>query len=207
MPTHVPVFVLTTLLLAMLPGASQALMIRQVLEGGRRTVRGTLAGNATGFLLWSTAAAAGLSAVLLASPTAYAALRIAGGVVLMILGVKTIRTALTAVSARPPREDGRRTGFAGGYLTGLITNLGNPKAGVFAVSVLPQFVTAEGPVFLSTVALGALWALVSASWYTLLTWTVGRGRALVSRPAVLRGLSVTTGVVLLGLGVAVMAGV
>ncbi|MFF0311954.1 LysE family translocator [Streptosporangium sp. NPDC004379] len=201
-----PVFILTTLLLAMLPGASQALMVRQVLEGGRRTVRGTLAGNATGFLLWSTAAAAGLSAVLLASPTAYAALRIAGGVVLMILGVKTIRTALATVSARPPREDGRRTGFAGGYLTGLITNLGNPKAGVFAVSVLPQFVTAEGPVFLSTVALGALWALVSASWYTLLTWAVGRGRALVSRPAVLRGLSVTTGVVLLGLGAAVMAG-
>ncbi|TMR94903.1 LysE family translocator [Nonomuraea basaltis] len=205
MPTHVPVFIATTLLLAMLPGASQALMIRQVLEGGR-TLRGTLAGNATGFLLWSTAAAAGLSAVLLASPTAYAVLRIAGGIVLMILGVNTLRTALTTVSTRPPHEGGRRTGFAGGYLTGLITNLGNPKAGVFAVSVLPQFVTAKGPVFLSTVALGALWALVSASWYMLLTWAVSRGRALVSQPTVLRGLSVATGVVLLGLGAAVAAG-
>ncbi|GAA1649421.1 LysE family translocator [Nonomuraea maheshkhaliensis] len=207
MPTHVPVFLATTLLLAMLPGASQALMIRQALEGGRRTLQGTLAGNASGFLLWSTAAATGLSAVLLASPAAYAALRIAGGVVLMILGVNTLRTALTPISARPSREEGRRTGFAGGYVTGLITNLGNPKAGVFAVSVLPQFVTAQGPVFLSTVALGALWALVSASWYALLTWAVGRGRALVSRPAVLRGLSVITGVVLLGLGIAVAAGV
>ncbi|WP_030611674.1 LysE family translocator [Streptomyces achromogenes] len=207
MPTHVPAFLVTTLLLAMLPGASQALMIRQVLEGGRRTLRGTLAGNASGFLLWSTAAAAGLSAVLLASPIAYAVLRIAGGVVLMILGVKTLRTALTTVSARPPREGGGRPGFVGGYLTGLSTNLGNPKAGVFAVSVLPQFVTENGPVFLSTVALGALWALVSASWYALLTWAVGRGRALVSKPAVLRGLSVTTGAVLLGLGAAVAAGV
>ncbi|WP_414166722.1 LysE family translocator [Streptoverticillium reticulum] len=207
MPTHVPVFIATTLLLAMLPGASQAMLIRQVLEGGQRTVRGTLAGNATGFLLWSTAAAAGLSAALLASPRAYAVLRIAGGIVLMILGVNTLRTALTTASTRPLRESGRRTGFAGGYLTGLSTNLGNPKAGVFAVSVLPQFVTANGPVFLSTVALGALWALVSASWYLLLTWAVGRGRALVSRPTVLRGLSVTTGVVLLGLGAAVAAGV
>lgn len=208
MPTHVPVFIATTLLLAMLPGASQALMIRQVLEGGQRTLRGTLAGNASGFLLWSTAAAAGLSAVLLASPTAYAVLRIAGGVVLMILGVKTLRTALTTtVSTRPPSAGGRGTGFAGGYLTGLITNLGNPKAGVFAVSVLPQFVTSKGPVFLSTVALGALWALVSASWYMVLTWVVSRGRALVSRPVVLRGISVTTGVVLLGLGAAVAAGV
>ncbi|MEV4755107.1 LysE family translocator [Micromonospora sp. NPDC049559] len=208
MPTHVPVFVATTLLLAMLPGASSALMIRQVLEGGQRTLRGTLAGNASGFLLWSTAAAAGLSAVLLASPTAYALLRIAGGVVLMVLGAKTLWTALTTtVSTRPSYEGGRGTGFAGGYLTGLMTNLGNPKAGVFAVSVLPQFVTSKGPVFLSTVALGALWALVSASWYMLLTWAVSRGRALVSQPTALRGITVTTGVVLLGLGAAVAAGV
>ncbi|MFD0533515.1 LysE family translocator [Actinomadura luteofluorescens] len=187
MPTHVPVFIVTTLLLAMLPGASQALMIRQVLDGGQRTLRGTLAGNASGFVLWSTAAAAGLSAVLLASPAAYTVLRIAGGIVLMILGVRTLRTALTTVSAPTSYDGERSTGFAGGYLTGLITNLGNPKAGVFAISVLPQFVTEEGPVFLSTVALGALWALVSASWYMLLTWAVGRGRALVSRPTVLRG--------------------
>ncbi|WP_049557650.1 LysE family translocator, partial [Nonomuraea sp. SBT364] len=100
MPTHVPVFIATTLLLAMLPGASQALMIRQALEGGQRTLQGTLAGNASGFLLWSTAAAAGLSAVLLASPTAYAVLRIAGGIMLMILGAKTLRTALTTVPTR-----------------------------------------------------------------------------------------------------------
>ncbi|MDN3260680.1 hypothetical protein QWJ26_12820 [Streptomyces sp. CSDS2] len=51
MPTHVPAFLVTTLLLAMLPGASQALMIRQALEGRRHTLRGTLAGNASGFLL------------------------------------------------------------------------------------------------------------------------------------------------------------
>ncbi len=208
MPTHVPVFIATTLLLAMLPGASAALMIRQVLEGGQRTLQGTLAGNATGFLLWSTAAAAGLSAVLLASPTAYTALRIAGGIVLMYLGVKTLRATInTTVSTTPTDKGERSTGFGSGYLIGLSTNLGNPKAGVFAISVLPQFVTAKGPVFLSTVALGVVWALVSASWYMLLTWAVGRGRALVSQPTVLRGLSVTTGVVLLGLGAAVAAGV
>ncbi len=208
MPTHVPVFIATTLLLAMLPGASAALMIRQVLEGGQRTLQGTLAGNATGFLLWSTAAAAGLSAVLLASPTAYTALRIAGGIVLIYLGVKTLRTTInTTVSTTPTDKGERSTGFASGYLIGLSTNLGNPKAGVFAISVLPQFVTAKGPVFLSTVALGVVWALVSASWYMLLTWAVSRGRDLVSKPTVLRGLGVTTGVVLLGLGAAVAAGV
>lgn len=89
---------------------------------------------------------------------------------------------------------------------GLGTCLGNPKAGVFAVSVLPQFVTTQGPVFLSSLALAAVWALVTACWYLQFTWLVDRGRALVSRPAVQRRLGLATGVVLLPLGVAVAAG-
>ena len=93
-----------------------------------------------------------------------------------------------------------------GYGAGLATNLANPKAGVFAISLLPQFVTTSGPVFLSTLALGTIWALVTACWYVLFTWTVDRGRALVSKPEVLRGLQFSTGAVLSLLGIAVAAG-
>ncbi|MDT0468875.1 hypothetical protein [Streptomyces gibsoniae] len=59
MPRHLPAFLVTTWLLAMLPGAGQAVMIRQVLAGGLRTARGSIAGNAAGLLLGSMAAAAG----------------------------------------------------------------------------------------------------------------------------------------------------
>lgn len=208
MPTHLPLFLITTWLLAMLPGAGQALMVRQTLEGGPRLTRPTIAGNATGLLIWSTAAAAGLSAVLLANPRAYAAVRIAGGIVLVVLGVQTLRAARNAPETSAAADPGHhRPGTRGAYLAGLGTNLGNPKAGVFAVSVLPQFVTADGPVLVSSIALGVIWALVNACWYLLFTWAVGRGRALVSRPAVRRGLSIATGVVLLALGVAVAGGV
>lgn len=209
--SNLPAFLLTTWLLAMLPGAGQAVMVRQVLAGGLRGARGTIAGNASGLVLWSVAAAAGLSAVLMASPRAYAAVRIVGGIVLVTLGVRTL---LAARSAPPGVDEAEgaagvsagRGGFRGGYLMGLGTCLGNPKAGVFAVSVLPQFVTTTGPVFLASTALGVLWALVNACWYLLFTWLVNRGRALVSRPAVQRRLSVATGVVLLLLGVAVATG-
>ncbi|MEU2630167.1 LysE family translocator [Kitasatospora sp. NPDC007106] len=207
MPTNLPVFLVTTWLLAMLPGAGQALMIRQTLEGGPRLARATVAGNATGLVLWSTAAAAGLSAVLLADPGAYAVVRAAGGFVLIALGAATLRTA-----RRPPEANTTRPGRGlrsrwSAYGAGLGTNLGNPKAGVFAVSVLPQFVTADGPVLLSSIALGVVWAMVNATWYLLFTWAVGRGRALVSRPAVRRALGIVTGVVLLVLGAAVAGGV
>jgi threonine/homoserine/homoserine lactone efflux protein len=197
----------TTWLLAMLPGPGQALMIRQVLGGGRRAAWGCVAGNASGLLLWSTAAALGLSAVLLANPQLYAAVRIVGGVVLFLLGVTTLRAARAGAPAHPDGAQGRTTGLRAGYLTGLGTCLGNPKAGVFAVSVLPQFVTEHGPVLLSSIALGALWALVTVGWYVLFTWAVARGRDLLARPAAHRALGMATGVVLLLVGTAVVTGI
>ena len=145
-PTHLPVFVITTWLLAMLPGAGQALMVRQTLEGGSRLARATIAGNATGLVIWSTAAAAGLSAVLLANPGAYAVVRIAGGIVLIALGISTLRAARPTSTAPAEFATTRQPSWWSAYSAGLGTNLGNPKAGVFAVSVLPQFVTADGPV-------------------------------------------------------------
>ncbi|MEU7825718.1 LysE family translocator [Catellatospora sp. NPDC049133] len=206
MPTNVALFVGTTWLLAMLPGAGQALMLRQTLHGGPRLAWASIAGTCTGLLVWTVAAAAGLSAVLLANPDAYTLLRLAGGVVLALLGIGT----LLSLRRRPtdlgsPPERGSR-GRWGAYTAGLATNLGNPKAGVFAISLLPQFVTQDGPVFASSVALGALWALVTAAWYVLFTWAVNRGRTLVSQPAVHRRLQLLTGGTLVCLGAAVALG-
>jgi threonine/homoserine/homoserine lactone efflux protein len=207
MPTHVPLFIATTWLLAMLPGAGQALMLRQTLHGGQRTAWASIAGTCTGLLAWTTAAAAGLSAILLANPDAYIVLRIAGGIVLAALGVSTLLSA----RRRTPASTSASTGSGGpgywrAYAAGLATNLGNPKAGVFAISLLPQFIT-EGPVFASSIALGALWAFVTASWYMLFTWAVNRGRALASKPAVHRRLRLLTGGTLLCLGAAVAIGI
>ncbi|GAA2366075.1 amino acid transporter [Catellatospora methionotrophica] len=207
MPTHLPLFIGTTWLLAMLPGAGQALMLRQTLHGGPRAAWASIAGTCTGLLAWTVAAAAGLSAVLLANPHAYQALRVAGGVVLAVLGLSTLRSVRRRPAFDPSPSAGvRTTGYWGAYTAGLATNLGNPKAGVFAISLLPQFVTHDGPVFASSVALGALWALVTAAWYVVFTWTVNRGRTLVSKPAVHRGLQLLTGGTLLCLGAAVALG-
>lgn len=182
-------------------------MIRQTLEGGPRSARATIAGNATGLVIWSAAAAAGLSAVLLADPAAYAVVRVAGGLVLIVLGITTLRAARRGPDSSSTSAETEPTSWWRAYTAGLGTTLGNPKAGVFAVSVLPQFVTADGPVLISSIALGVTWALVNACWYLLFTWAVGKGRALVSRPAVRRMLSMVTGLVLLILGAAVASGV
>lgn len=202
MPVNLTAYVVTCALLAMLPGAGQALMLRQTLTLGPRAAWATIAGTCTGLLVWSVAAA-GLSAVLLANPTAFAVLRAAGGVVLVALGISSLRTMLRlrrATEPDPPAPARRA------YLAGLGVNLGNPKAGVFALAFIPQFIAPPGPVFATAVLLGLLWALTTAAWYVVFVAAVDRGRSIVSRPAVRTGLHALTGVVLIALGAGVALG-
>lgn len=205
MPAHLPLFMITTWLLAMLPGPGQALMIRQTLTGGVGVARATIAGTATGLFIWSTAAGAGLSAVLLAQPRAMAAARLAGGLLLCGLGLATLLARPAAAQSAPGAGAARPAGRWRGYLAGLGTSLGNPKAGVFAVPVLPQF-AARGAMLGASLTLGAVWALVTGAWYLLFPWAAGRSRKLLQRPSAHRALAVVTGAVLLVLGAAVAAG-
>jgi threonine/homoserine/homoserine lactone efflux protein len=201
MPTHLVAFITTVALLAMLPGANNAAVTRQTLMHGRRAGLLAVAGASTGILIWAAAAAIGLSAVLLANPNAYLVIRLGGAAVLIALGAQ----ALWALRGRPapsvPRHSGRRN-----FAVGVAASLGNPKAGVVAVSLIPQFVTADGPVLVSSIALGGLWAIISGAWFCLYVWTVDKGRARVSRPRVQRLMQATTGLTMVGLGIAVAVG-
>lgn len=210
MPTHLAAFITTVALLAVLPGANNASITRQTLAAGRRAGLLTVAGTSTGILIWASAAAVGLSAVLLANPAAYLAIRIGGAAVLCGLGAQSLWALRRRPGAKPapgsepaPR---RATPRGRGFFIGVASSLGNPKAGVVAVSLIPQFVTAGGPVLASSIALGAIWAAVSGTWFSLYVWTVDKGRAQVTRPATQRVMQAATGVTMLGLGVAVAVG-
>lgn len=206
--TMLATFVVTTWLLAMLPGVGQALMLRQTLVHGRTTALATIAGTSCGLVLWSLAAAGGLSAVLLTNDLAYAALRWSGGLFLAYVGARSL---LASGPVQPSHADDDRPEVGprlrGAFAAGLATNLGNPKAGVFAISLLPQFVPATGPVFLTTAGLGVVWAVVTGAWYVLFVCLVQRWRGLVTRPSTQRLLNRTTGVVLLALGTGVVLGI
>jgi threonine/homoserine/homoserine lactone efflux protein len=201
MPIHLAAFVATVALLAMLPGANNAAITRQTLLAGRSAGLLTVAGSSTGILVWAGAAAVGLSGVLLANPGAYLALRLAGAAVLVLLGAQALWAARRPIV---PSAEGGRAGRRS-FVAGLATSLGNPKAGVVAVALVPQFVTAHGPVLVSSMALGVVWATVSGAWFCLYVWTIDKVRARASRPRVQRLLRAVTGVVLLGLGIAVAA--
>jgi threonine/homoserine/homoserine lactone efflux protein len=83
---------------------------------------------------------------------------------------------------------------------GLIANLTNPKAAVFALSFLPQFVHPGRPALPALMSLAVLWALVDAAWFTLVIWFIGKARTYFTRATIWRRLTRISGAVLIGLG-------
>ncbi len=187
-------------LVAASPGPSTVLIIRQSLHS-RRSGFLTVLGNETGVFVWGVVAAFGLTALLTASEVAYDVMRVVGAVVLVGFGIQTLRAARRSKGQQESvaEEDGGRTGWAS-YRAGLLLNLANPKAAVFALSFLPQFVPDGAPHLPAMVGLAALWAVYEIGYYGLYVWFVGRMKSLLSRAGVRRRLEQVSGGVLLLLG-------
>jgi len=204
MLTSVVAFVGAAFLIAMVPGPSTAVILRRAVLNGRASGIATVLGNECGVLLWGLAAAFGLSAMLLASRIAYDGMRVVGAAVLVGMGVRALWTARreapdtapVAAAAVPHRR---------AYWQGLVTNFANPKAGVFAVSFLPQFVPHGAPVLPTLIAFSVIWAAVDLIWYLPLVWLAGRVRGVFQRRSVRRRMEQISGVVLVGLGLRLAA--
>ncbi|GHD56311.1 lysine transporter LysE [Streptomyces mirabilis] len=90
--------------------------------------------------------------------------------------------------------------FGAAYWQGLVTNFANPKAGVFAVSFLPQFVPQGAPVLPTLLAFSVIWAVIDLLWYLPLIWLAGRVRGVLQRRSIQRRMEQISGAVLVGLG-------
>lgn len=209
MPSSLLAFLGACTLIAASPGPSTVLIIRQSVRS-RRAGMMTVLGNETGVFLWGLLAAFGLTALLAASQLAYDVMRYTGAVVLVWFGVQALRAArrgdaegFAAESADKPAS-GRGSDFAS-YRSGLLLNLANPKAAVFAMSFLPQFVPASAPKLPTMVALAAVWAVYEVGYYGVYVWFVGRLKRVLSRAGVRRRLEQVSGCVLVALGVRLAA--
>jgi threonine/homoserine/homoserine lactone efflux protein len=193
-------FLLASILVTVVPGADMALVTRQVLVGGQSLARRTIAGNLTGILVHGVALAAGLSALIVASATAYTTVKLAGAVYLVWLGVQAIR------SARRPAPAVDLSGAAPrrAFLAGLISTVLNPKPALFFLTFLPQFVDpGRGAVLPQTLTLAGIHVVVGLVWLTFYAYLVDRARAALTAPRVKAWLERSTGALLVALGVRV----
>jgi threonine/homoserine/homoserine lactone efflux protein len=183
------------------PGQDTALTIRSTLLGGLRAGVLTALGVSTGQALWTLAASAGITALLLASEPAFFAVKLAGAIYLVFLGGQMLVHALRR-SPDPLRVTRSSGGLppATAYRQGVVSNLGNPKMAVFFTSLLPQFAPESGPRFAAFLALGLCFCVMTAAWLTAYAFAVARAKHVLQRPRIRRVLDGLTGAVLLALG-------
>jgi threonine/homoserine/homoserine lactone efflux protein len=184
------------------PGQDTALTIRNTLLGGRRAGISTAAGVAAGQAIWTVGASLGLTAVLVASETAFAAIRLAGAAYLVYLGARSIWLAITGGRAGTGAGAGVRPGLAASAALrqGVISNLGNPKMVIFFSSLLPQFVPASSSPLVRMVALGLVFVSMTFGWLTLYAAVVDRASGFLTRGRIRRAFDAITGAILVLFG-------
>ncbi len=185
------------------PAADFALVSRRALSAGARAAIITASGICSGVLVWGALSALGVAAIVTASADAYAMLRLAGAAYLVFLGIQALLRARRLAAAKGTQDDSAACEVPGGFRQGLVTNLLNPKVGIFYSAVLPQFVSHRDPILLVSLLFAALHALMGMSWYSFSALVLSRGRRVFTRPRARAALEATTGAVLIGLGLRV----
>ena len=194
------VFVATALVLLAIPGPAVLYVVSRSIDQGRKAGLASVLGITSGTLVHITAAAVGLSSLVLASKVAFGAVRYVGAAYLVFLGVRRLLTGTEEeiVADRAPRP------FRRLYVQGVVVNLLNPKTIVFIFAFIPQFVDVKaGHVWLQVILLGLTFAglgLVSDSLYAVAAGSVAD--RLRGSPGMARFERWFGGSVLIGLGLA-----
>ena len=161
-------------------------------------------------MLWGLVASVGLGTLLAASHVAYGIVRTAGACYLIFLGVKMLLRKHPLVSASgdvgsaPVPANHVSAGGPRWFVRGLLTNLLNPKVGVFYVTFLPQFIPAGGSVTSFSVLLAAIHASEGILWFSLLTLAMRPLARWLSRASVAQSLDRAMGTLLVGFGIGLL---
>ncbi|MCU1749575.1 LysE family translocator [Pseudomonas sp. 6D_7.1_Bac1] len=204
-PTHdLLIFAAASLLLVLTPGPNMIYLISRSICQGRKAGVTSLLGVVSGFFVHLFAAAAGLTAVFMAVPMAYEALKWAGALYLLWMAWQAVKPgARSPFEAQQLPPDSSRKLMLMGFLTSAL----NPKIAVFYLSVFPQFISPEhGSVFTQSIALGLTQISVSFTVNLLIAlFAAGIASWFVNNPTWLAVQRYFMGFVLTGLAVRLMA--
>jgi threonine/homoserine/homoserine lactone efflux protein len=199
------VFAAVMAALIAVPGPSVLFTISRALTAGRRLALFTVVGNELGLCVQLVAVAFGLGAVVERSAQVYAAVKWAGAVYIVYLGVQAVRHRQSAAAVLAGRATLMPPGRA--VRDGFVVGVTNPKTIVFFVATLPSFISREPghlPIPMQMLLVGAMFPAIAIVLDSL--WAVAADTArrwLVHSPRRLALLGGTGGLVMIGLGVGI----
>jgi threonine/homoserine/homoserine lactone efflux protein len=197
-------------LITVIPGTDTALVLRYTLSQGRRHAYIAALGMISGAFVWGAAAATGVSALLTVSTVAYDVLRYAGAAYMAWLGVTLWRASF--VKNRGTTNDGGEAPLGLAHLAyeplgrtwakGLVSNLLNPKYGMFCIAVIPQFLVPGVPPVWMGLMLTVVSNIEAIIWFIAIVAAAHFFRKWLEGPAFRKWIDRVTGTVLGAFGVA-----
>ncbi len=197
---HFWTFLAAGILLNLTPGVDTMYILGRSMSSGMKAGILSALGISTGSMLHTLAAATGLSLVLSASATAFHVVKYFGAAYLVYLGVQMLFASRSIVS----RKDGRQSvNYKRIYLSGILTNVLNPKVALFFLAFLPQFIDQAYPTpFFSFLVLGAIFITTGTIWCLLLAVFAAKISALFKKnESTSKLLNRLSGLLFIGLGV------
>jgi len=199
-PPAVGLFVVAALALLLVPGPAVLYVVARSLHQGRRAGLASVLGIHVGTIVHIAAATLGLSALVVSSAAAFTAVKIAGAVYLVGLGLWTLLSRRAESEVALGGERNLRRAFA----QGIVVNVLNPKTALFFLAFLPQFVDADAAHPAVQIAfLGVLFALLGLVTDSLWALAAGTAGGVLRRSRrFVRAQRYVTGSVYVGLGAA-----
>jgi threonine efflux protein len=179
------------------PGPSFFVITQFSLGGKRRSARSVALGISTGSVVWALLAMFGVAALLASADWLYLAIRIAGAVYLIVLGIKLLLGAVRPATARIASATAMRPTRA--WQAGLITSLTNPKSGAFWTSVFATTFPADSPAWMF-VATAAMIAGLSLGWHLGLATVFTSARVQAGYQRLRRPIDAVSGAILVAFG-------
>ena len=197
-------FLLAIVLLTLSPGVDTLLVLRNTARGGWRDGALTTLGISSGLFVHATVSALGVSVILLQSAWAFMLLKLVGAVYLIWLGLQTLRQALrqpTMAAANAALTQPRQALRPWRALReGVLSNVLNPKAVVFYMAFLPQFIDPERSTLLQSGLMALAHFAISMLWLCSLAVVTDLARRRLQRPLLGRLLNGINGLLLVVIG-------
>lgn len=196
-------FVVSAILLNLVPGSDTVYVLTRAIVGGRKKGVISALGISTGILVHTLLAAFGLSVILRESALAFYIMKIAGAGYLVFLGIKAVVSKKPLFDSDPESLDESPLKV---YRQGVLTNVLNPKAALFFLALLPQFVSqSAGSSPLPFLALGLTFFTTSTIWSVVLAFAASFANALLRKnERVQKGAGKATGIIYILLGLNVL---
>jgi len=196
--TNFTLFLLAALVSAAVPGPGIFYVAARTLSGGSKAGIASTFGTALGGLVHVIAGALGVSAIILASAELFAAVKFAGALYLICLGIKTFREARTSLPHQIVAFEAQRA-----FRDGVLVEALNPKTAAFFLAFIPQFLDpAGGAPALQFMALGLISVTLNTTADFVVVTMASSARANLSRrPRLFQRLRQGSGLLIAGLGI------